>query len=319
MVRKTTIGLGMAALGRPDYINIRSNTNIDKSINAFKIEAFKVLDKSYILGIRDFDVAPSYGLGEQFLKEWNDSRGYNDVRLSTKFGYTYVANWEIGFEGKHEIKEHSLTKLNEQWEASKALLPNLNIYQIHSATLDSGVLTNHKVLSRLNELKQEYGLKIGISSSGPEQVKIIEQASKVTINDEDLFDSYQVTFNIFEQSCYSILKHLLTKNKTVIIKEALANGRVFKNIKFRNYQSIYNYLNTLSVKHKVGIDAIALRFVMDNLEPTLLLSGASNTYHLKQNLKALKFKLNAIEISKLKSLAVTPEFYWQERCNLVWN
>ncbi|BAO76528.1 L-fuco-beta-pyranose dehydrogenase [Winogradskyella sp. PG-2] len=310
--------MGMAALGRPDYINIRSNT-IDKSIGAFKKEAFKVLDESYLLGIRDFDVAPSYGLGEQFLLEWNDSRGYNDVRLSTKFGYTYVANWEIGFEGKHEIKEHSLTKLNEQWEASKALLPNLKIYQIHSATLDSGVLTNHKVLSRLNELKQEYGLKIGISSSGTEQVKIIEEASKVAYNDEDLFDSYQVTFNIFEQSCYCILKHLLTKNKTIIIKEALANGRVFKNSQFNNYQIIYNYLDSLSAKYKVGIDAIALRFVMDNLEPTLLLSGASNTNHLKQNLKALNFKLNAVEISKLKSLVVTSEFYWQERSNLVWN
>ncbi len=103
-MRETKIGLGLAALGRPDYINIRSENQVDKSIDAFKTNTLNVLDESYNLGVRDFDVAPSYGLGEQFLLDWNDSRQHKDVNLSTKFGYTYVANWELEFSGKHEIK-----------------------------------------------------------------------------------------------------------------------------------------------------------------------------------------------------------------------
>ncbi|REE27194.1 aryl-alcohol dehydrogenase-like predicted oxidoreductase [Winogradskyella pacifica] len=315
----TKIGLGLAALGRPDYINIRPAQNIDKSIESFRTNALKVLDESYALGIRDFDVAPSYGLGEQFLQNWNDSRNHKDVHLSTKFGYTYVANWEVGFSGKHEIKEHSIEKLNEQWDVSKALLPNLKIYQIHSATLDSGVLTNDAVLSRLNELKQEHQLKIGISSSGTEQVKIIEEARKVSFNGEDLFDSYQVTFNIFEQSTFEILKELLAQDKTVIIKEALANGRIFKNDTFPAYKYSYDYLETLSKKYNVNADAIAIRFIMDSLEPSLILSGASSTNQLQQNLKAFNLKLEADEILKLKSLTVDPQDYWQERSDLSWN
>ena len=157
-MKSTKIGLGLAALGRPDYINIRAEQNIDKSIASFRANALHVLDESYKLGIRDFDVAPSYGLGEEFLRDWNTSRQHKDVRLSTKFGYTYVANWELGFSGKHEVKEHSVSKLNAQWDVSKALLPNLKIYQIHSATLDSGVLNNTDVLSRLHELKQTHNL-----------------------------------------------------------------------------------------------------------------------------------------------------------------
>lgn len=313
------IGLGLAALGRPDYINIRSKNNVDKSVGGFKDNALKVLDESYVLGVRDFDVAPSYGLGEQFLLEWNTSRKHSDVNLSTKFGYTYVANWEVGFSGKHEIKEHSIAKLNEQWDVSKALLPNLKIYQVHSATLDSGVLSNSDVLTRLHELKQQYHLKIGITSSGTEQVKIIEEAQKVTFDGEDLFDSYQVTFNIFEQSCYHILKQLLAKNKTIIIKEALANGRVFRNRNFPEYQSVYGYLEQLSNKYAVGIDAIALRFIVDDLEPSTILSGASNGHQLKQNLKALNFELEDDEILKLKSFAVSPLNYWHERNDLKWN
>ena len=316
---QTKIGLGLAALGRPDYINIRSEHDIDKSIDGFKDNALKVLDESYALGIRDFDVAPSYGLGEQFLLEWNTSRKHSDVNLSTKFGYTYVANWEVGFSGKHEIKEHSIAKLNEQWDVSKTLLPNLKIYQIHSATLDSGVLSNSDVLSRLHELKQQHHLKIGITSSGTEQVKIIQEAQKVTIDGEDLFDSYQVTFNIFEQSCFDILKLLLAKNKTIIIKEALANGRVFRNQNFPEYQSVYDYLEQLSYKYAAGIDAIALRFIADNLEPSSILSGASDGHQLKQNLKALNFELEDDEISKLKSFAISPINYWRERSDLKWN
>jgi len=319
MAIKTKIGLGLAALGRPDYINIRSQQNIDKSINAFKTNAFKVLDAGYELGVRDFDAAPSYGLGEQFLLDWNNSKNYNDVNLSTKFGYTYVANWELGFTGKHEIKEHSLSKLNEQWSVSKALLPNLETYQIHSATLDSGVLDNTDVLSRLYELKKQHQLQIGISTSGIQQIKIIEEAQKINFEDEDLFDSYQVTFNIFEQSCYPILKELLVKGKTIIIKEALANGRVFRNHKFLEYQPTYTYLEHLSNKYSVGIDAIALRFIIDYLEPTLILSGASTTNQLKENLKALSFNLDKKEVYKLKSFAVSPNNYWQELSNLKWN
>ncbi len=318
-MNQTKIGLGLAALGRPDYINIRSEDDIDKSVDGFRANAFRVLDESYLLGIRDFDVAPSYGLGEKFLLEWNDSRNHKDVNLSTKFGYTYVANWELGFSGKHEIKEHTLNKLNEQWEVSKALLPNLKIYQIHSATLDSGVLTNTKVLSRLHELKQQHQLKIGISSSGTEQVKIIEAAQKVVFDGTGLFDSYQVTFNLFEHSCFDILKQLLDNNKTIIIKEALANGRVFKNPNFPEYRSVYQYLEELSEKYSVGIDAIALRFIVDYLDPSIILSGASNCHQLKQNLKALNFELDDDEISKLKSFAVTPQNYWQERSGLKWN
>nr|WP_252723791.1 aldo/keto reductase [Winogradskyella psychrotolerans] len=315
----TKLGLGLAALGRPDYINIRPETSIDKSVEAFRYTAFSTLDEAYHLGIRDFDVAPSYGLGEQFLQDWNTSRNHKDVNLSTKFGYTYVANWEIGFSGKHEIKEHSIDKLNEQWNVSKALLPNLKIYQIHSATLDSGVLKNDAVLYRLHELKKTHQLKIGISSSGTEQIKIINEARKIKFDGIDLFDSYQVTYNVFEQSTYAVLKALLAEGKTVIIKEALANGRIFRNDQFKAYQTAYHYLETLSKKYQVESDAIALRFIMDYLEPKLVLSGASNTTQLQQNLKALHFKLDTNDIEQLKSLAVNPEDYWQERSHLSWN
>ena len=316
---KTKIGLGLAALGRPEYINIRDGNTPNKSQEAFMENAFNVLNFAYKQGVRYFDTAPSYGKGEQFLTNWNTKYQHKDVTLSTKWGYTYVADWELGFKGPHEVKEHSLDKLIEQWQISKKLLPALKIYQVHSATFESGILENKDVLKRLYELKKQTGLQIGITTSGSHQSKIIEAALKIKIENEDLFDSYQVTYNMLEQSTHNILKQLLQQGKTIIIKEALANGRIFKNKKFRQYQTLYSVLDALAKKYHVGTDAVALRFVMDNLEPTYLLSGASRKEHVEQNLKAQNFKLEKAEITALKSFKTDSQDYWEERNKLSWN
>lgn len=334
MTFRTKIGIGLAALGRPEYINIRKNEPTDKSEKAFRENAFKVLDFAYEKGIRYFDTAPSYGKGERFLMDWNNDRKHPDLILGTKWGYTYVANWELGYKGKHEIKEHSLNKLLEQWGISQLLLPNLKIYQIHSATLESGVLKNENVLNQLHQIKKQTGIKIGISTSGDNQNEIIIEALAIKIENEYLFDSFQITYNIFEQSTFEVLNTLKLKDKNIIIKEALANGRVFnKSNKSSHFSDLVQFsekyepgistvnlfLKKLAKKYAVGIDAIALRFVIDSVEPNYVLSGAANRDELIENLKAFDFKLNSAEIKELKLLYTTPQEYWEERSNLTWD
>ncbi len=318
-MNRTKIGLGLAAIGRPEYINIRATDEEDRTEVSFRKKAMEVLDYAYEKGIRHFDTAPSYGKGESFLIEWNNSRRHIDVELSTKWGYTYVANWNLGFKGNHEVKEHSLNKLKEQWQVSQELLPALKIYQVHSATFDSGILENLEVLNQLARIKKSTGIKIGLTTSGSAQSEIIRAALKIEIENTFLFDSFQVTYNILESSTHEILKEIIDKGKTVIIKEALANGRVFKNLNYQHYIGLYDCLESLSIKYKVGIDAIALRYVMDNLEPNLVLSGASNTDHLSQNLKVMDFELTRDELLSLNEFRVTPEIYWVERDQLNWN
>ncbi|MBU2946856.1 aldo/keto reductase [Zobellia uliginosa] len=315
---KTQIGLGMAALGRPEYINIDSSDR-DKREVAFRANAFKVLDAAYEKGVRYFDTAPSYGKGEAFLKDWNESRNHTDVVLGTKWGYTYVANWQLGYEGAHEVKEHSLAKLTEQWEVSQYLLPALEYYQIHSATFESGVLQNKPVLEKLLDIKRITGLKIGISTSGPNQNEVIENALQIRINGEVVFDSFQVTFNMLEQATLSVLKEVKAHGKKLIIKEAMANGRVFPNVKYSHYQSLYTRLKTLAEKYQVGIDAIALRYVMDVLQPDYVLSGAADIQQLKENLNANRFTLNDKELAQLTKEKADSKTYWNERSQLIWD
>ncbi|MBT9189735.1 aldo/keto reductase [Zobellia russellii] len=315
---KTKIGLGMAALGRPEYINI-DDGNMDKSLVAFRANAFKVLDAAYEKGVRYFDTAPSYGKGEEFLKDWQDSRAHTDVVLGTKWGYTYVANWQLGYDGPHEVKEHSLEKLTEQWEFSKGLLPFLEYYQIHSATFESGVLQNKPVLEKLLEIKRTTGLTIGISTSGPNQKEVIENALQIRIDGEVIFDSFQVTFNMLEQAVLPVLRDIKLQDKKLIVKEAMANGRIFENEKYPQYQSLYTKLKTLAEKYEVGVDAIALRYVMDKVQPDYVLSGAADIHQLEQNLKANSFTLNEEELAELTKEKVNSKAYWEERSRLSWD
>jgi aryl-alcohol dehydrogenase-like predicted oxidoreductase len=312
------IGLGTAAIGRPHYINVRQTPGSKGTLESFITNGRTVLDEAYQQGIRYFDTAPGYGLAEQLLIDWVEDKQYKDVEIATKWGYTYVAN----FDPKatiHEVKEHSLEKINEQWLQSKKLLPYLSSYQIHSATLESGVLENKEVLDRLYQLKSEFGLLIGLTTSGANQNEVIKKALDVKRNGESLFDVFQVTYNVLDQNLALIADDLFSQNKRIVVKEALANGRLFTNPKFPEYNNLYSELEKLAIKYKVGVDAIALRFCVDSINPFKVLSGASEKNHLSENLKTETFELEESEILRLNFFAISPEEYWQERKELSWN
>ena len=316
---KTELGLGLAAIGRPEYLNIRNEADLNKTESFYHENAIKVMDYAYKQGIRHFDTAPSYGQGEAFLQEWFRQHPYKDLALSTKWGYTYVANWELGYKGPHEIKEHSVKKLIEQWSVSKHLLPALQVYQVHSATFESGILDNNEVLQKLFEIKKETGLKIGITTSGENQGDVLKYASQIRMNNKPLFESFQVTYNILEASTHELLKELMIAGRIVIIKEALANGRLFSNDKYKHYANLYSYLERLSKKYGVSADAIALRFIIDHLKPNIVLSGASSISQLSENMKSRQFNLEDQELISLSKYAVESNFYWNERSQMQWN
>ena len=93
----------------------------------------------------------------------------------------------------------------------------------------------------------------------------------------------------------------------------VTNGRVFKNEMHPHYHQLFDLLEKLSIKYKVGTDAIALRFIIDFLEPNIILSGASKKDQLKQNLECYKFQLTNNELTQFQSLMIDPKNYWEER------
>ena len=223
------IGLGLAALGRPGYINLGHGDDLSGTYAtaAMRDHSHEVLDAAWELGIRYFDAARSYGRAEEFLADWLTTRHINplSVTVGSKWGYVYTADWQVAA-AKHEIKDHSLSNLDRQVKESQALLsPYLQVYQIHSATEDSGVLENREVLERLGEIRDQ-GLVIGLSLSGPQQSDTLRRAIAVEVNGRPLFGTVQATWNLLAQEAGDGLTEAHAAGLGIIVKEVLANGRL---------------------------------------------------------------------------------------------
>ena len=312
----------MAALGRPGYINLGHAQDLahDYDLDAMERRAHQVLDAAWDSGIRYFDAARSYGLGEKFLGTWLNSRAVSrdSVTVGSKWGYTYTADWRIEAKA-HEVKEHSLANLERQYPESLALLDGyLRIYQIHSATAESGVLENGPVLLKLARLKSD-GVRIGLTLSGPIQSEILRRAMEIEIDGARLFDSVQATWNLLDPSAGSALAEAHAAGIGVIIKEALANGRLTDRNQEPDFASQLEVLRTEARELGTTTDALVLAACLSQPFVDVVLSGAANPEQLWSNVQACRFQLDEGILGRLLRLAETPGVYWATRSKLAWN
>ena len=222
-ISTSAIALGLAALGRPGYINLGHGDDFDsRSVEALERRTHEVLDAAHAAGVRQIDAARSYGRAEEFLSSWLRTRSIEPgaLTISSKWGYTYTANWRIDADPP-EVKELTAETLRRQLEETRSLLgPHLSLYQIHSATLTSGVLDDEAVLGELAELRRA-GVSVGASVSGTEQSATITRLVEL-----GCFDAVQATWNLLERSAGDALRSAHDAGMGVIVKEALANGRL---------------------------------------------------------------------------------------------
>jgi aryl-alcohol dehydrogenase-like predicted oxidoreductase len=275
------LGLGLAALGRPGYLNLGHGVELgdDRSVDALRARTHEVLDFAYAQGIRDFDAARSYGRAEEFLGQWLRDRQPEGVTISSKWGYVYTADWAVDADPP-EVKHHDVETFRRQLSETREHLGDwLDLYQIHSATPDSGVLENDAVLSAM----VESGVALGVSVSGTSQAETIDRAVALGI-----FSSVQATWNLHERAAEDALARCGLK---VIVKEALANGRL------------------------ADRDAEALSAALHRPWATVVLSGAASVDVLRANLRALETP----DPGALPELVENSETYWAARGQLQWN
>src|ERR1700736_5144336 len=220
------LGLGLAALGRPGYLTLGHGGDLDfeRSPRAMELRCRQVCDAAWEGGLRWFDAARSYGLAEQFLAGWLTDRQIpsTSVSVSSKWGYTYTAGWRVDADPP-EVKDHSAAALRRQWPETEALLgPWLSLYQVHSATQESGVLEDENVHRALVEL----GVPVGVTLSGPRQAETLRRALEITVDGDPVWSAVQATWNVLEPSVGPALADAKAAGWTVIVKEALANGRL---------------------------------------------------------------------------------------------
>jgi aryl-alcohol dehydrogenase-like predicted oxidoreductase len=314
----TPVGLGLAALGRPAYIDLGRDADLggDRGVEALERRCHQVLDAAWEAGVRYFDAARSYGRAEAFLASWLEARGLRTEQLTvgSKWGYTYVGDWRMDAK-VHEVKDHTLAALRRQLGQSLTLLgDHLDLYQIHSATLDSGVLSDRSVLAELGRLA-ESGMVVGLSASGPGQAATIRRALEVTADGLAPFACVQATWNLLEPSAGPALAEAQAAGWGVIVKEAVANGRLTPH----GHGPEVAALGRVAARHGVGVDAVALAAVLANPWADVVLSGAVTPAQLEANLAALRVELDPGELEELAGLAEPSEAYWKTRAALSWS
>ena len=318
----TRLGLGLAALGRPGYITLGHAGDLrqDYSISGMAAHAHQVLDTAWERGIRYYDGARSYGRAEAFLGSWLNAREISPeaVAVGSKWGYTYTADWQVRAD-VHEVKDHSLSVFERQWEETRELLGDyLKLYQIHSATLDSGVLENAAVLSDLARRKVQ-GVLIGLSLSGSRQAETLARAAEVQIDGVRLFDAVQATWNLLEPSAGEILQAVRQEGMGVVIKEALANGRLTARNDDPDFALTLQQLKSEAARLETTVDAYALAGVLAQPWADIVLSGAATTAQLESNLQALHVDWDESAQETAGRIAETPDVYWNTRARLQWN
>jgi aryl-alcohol dehydrogenase-like predicted oxidoreductase len=312
-IRVSAIGFGLAAIGRPGYITVGHEEDLAGRTGPHELESHThdMLDAARAGGITYIDTARSYGRAEEFLASWLESRrpAPEEMIVGSKWGYVYKAGWKVEAD-VHEMKIHTRENLDRQYAASAELVgKHLRLYQIHSATRESGVLENADVLDGLAALKAD-GVEIGVSTSGPDQSDTIRQAIELEIDGQQLFGVVQATWNLLETSAGGALAEAYDAGVGVIVKEAVANGRLTS-----VNQQVAEALAT--VTSEWSPDALALAACLHQPWSSVVLSGAATGDQLRSNLKALD--IPRAVTAQLAPLAETPEEYWGIRGALPWH
>lgn len=317
------IGLGLAALGRPGYINLGHGQDLDHDYDpdAMRERTWTTLSAAWERGVRYVDAARSYGRAEEFLSGWlaSEEIAPQDITVGSKWGYTYTADWAIEAP-VHEVKDHTLPTLQRQQIESLALLgPWLRLYQIHSATESSGVLDRRDVLDHLALLREEHQVAIGLTLSGPDARQTLERAMTIERAGRRLFDTVQATWNVLEPSLGPSLAAAHAGGMGVIVKEALANGRLTARNADPAFAAKMAVLTHHAQRLGCAIDQLALAAALDQPWADCVLSGASAPDQLVSNIGSLSILLDDDARVALAAVAEPVDHYWATRGTLRWN
>ena len=312
MISTERLGLGLAALGRPAYINVGRTGVLPelRTAQEMRERTRVVLDAAHAHGLRWVDTARSYGSAEEFLAGWLSERGHEDVTVSSKWGYAYVAQWRIETE-VHEVKEHSVERLRTQWAETRALLGDrVHLYQVHSLTSDSPLFDDLALQHELARIRDS-GVRLGFSTSGAAQADAIERGWELEVGGSQLFSAVQSTWNSLEPSAGRALAEVHEGGWRVVVKESLANGRLAVEPP--------EPLARQAERHGVGPDAVALAHVLKQPWADVVLIGPASVEQLTSNLAALAVELTDDDLAALAPLARDAATYWGERAALPWH
>ena len=264
-------------------------------------------------GVNMFDTSDTYGLGQSertLSKALGNHR--KDVIIQTKFGVRY-ANGGSSYDNSpayiEEALEKSLKNLNTEY---------VDIYVIHYR---DGKTPIADVVGKLEDLKKQGKIRyFGLSNyHGDEVNELIPFKDKFVCcqdeyslacrkNENDLL-RLDSEFGMTPLTWGSLGQGILTGKYT---KDALfqSNDRRSRDIyvnfhgdKLLKNLAIVEALRPIADAHNVSVAAVAIRFIMDKLNDSVVLVGAKRPSQVNGNVEAVGWKLTEEELEKLDKVS----------------
>jgi aryl-alcohol dehydrogenase-like predicted oxidoreductase len=221
----------------------------------------------------------------------------------------------------HEQKELTRTRFEEQLVESRALLgAHLALYQIHSATAESGCLQDPALLAALVAGRRDGHYRaVGLTLSGPTSARTLVQAMAARVDGEPVFDTVQATFNCLEPSLAPVLAEAHAAGLGVIVKEMHANGRLTPANTRPDDAGLGTRLGGLAGELGTDLAGLAVAFVLAHPFVDVALSGAATTAQLAAHRAAVDLTLDDGARAAIAATAEPPASYWTTRAALAWS
>ena len=270
------IGLGLAALGRPGYLNLGHGDDLGpaRTPEDLRARTAEVLDAAYAGGVRYLDAARSYGRAEEFLPLARRPRApATSRRLEVGL---HLHRRLAGRRRAAEVKDHSDRDVRAPDRRDpSAARRRLDLYQIHSATLGERRARRPRVLERSAALR---------AGGVAHRASVDRQRDRPTTIDRARWRSAASTRSRHVEPARALRRAALAEahdaGLQVIVKEALANGRLHRPRRARR-----------AARRRGGrahgdAGRVALAAALAQPWSTVVLSGASTVPMLESNLAA---------------------------------
>ena len=147
------------------------------------------------------------------------------------------------------------------------------------------------------------GVRVGISTSGPRQADAVRRALAVTVDGEPLFTSFQSTWNVLEPSAGPALAEAAAAGARVIVKEAVANGRLAPG---GADSPAAHRVAELAAEADTTVDALAIAAALAQPWAWRVLSGAVDPAQVASNAAAADRRCPTAVAAELAGLAEDP-------------
>jgi len=172
------------------------------------------------------------------------------------------------------------------------------------------MLDDMHLLAELAKLRDQ-GLAIGLTVTGPRQADVIRRALTVSVDGINPFQTVQATWNLLETSAGAALAEARSQGWGVIVKEAVANGRLTDAYADGDAERLQRHARAAGAT----LDAFAIAAAVAQPWANVVLSGAVTREQLQSNRTALDL---AARVGDWPTVAESPDAYWSRRASRAW-